>query len=256
MKDGFYTMNFKTTTKSHFGDITAGYHSIDSAHATPHTGIDFAVPTGTEIHAPLDGVVSAVRDYGHTNLGKSVFVQTPDGQQYAVGHLSEIDVTKGQEIHHGDLLGLSGNTGHSTGPHLHFGVYDTQGHPIDPGNVTFDAFSGQPELAQIPHHIGVTVPDSLVTMPKVPSTETGGWLQDHVGGVAGHLLQPMADALGHGVTVLFMASMQYLPLVLTVGGMCCFVLTMAHGKGKFYGWGIASWALSALIRVISHGFGI
>lgn len=264
MKDGFVTMNFKTTTPSHFGEVTAGFHSIDPAHATPHSGIDFAVPTGTEIHAPTDGIVSAVKDYGHNNLGKSVFVKMDDGQQYAVGHLSKIDVHTGDKIHHGDLLGLSGNTGNSTGPHLHFGLYDKAGHHIDPGNVSFEAFSGQPELVQnIPHH-GVTIPNNWVHHSDLATAAThhgvSTWYNDVADKVINSevhaIFAPIGEVMAEGLKMAALTSLEYLPLILTIGGMCCFIITMALGKGKFYGWGLASWAVSALVRVISHGFGI
>lgn len=259
MKDGFYTMNFRTTTPSHFGDVTAGFHSIDSVHKIPHSGIDFSCPVGTEIHAPIDGVVSAVKDYGHTNLGKAVFVKTDDGHSYTVGHLSEIKAHVGEKIHHGDLLGLSGNTGNSTGPHLHFGVYDSAGHAVNPGNVVFDAFQGQPEFAQIPGH-HVQIPHDMLQQHIDVATTHGGWfnhLSDKVvGAELNAIFAPMGHVIAEGLQIAAVTTLQYLPLILTIGGMSCFIITMALGKGKFYGWGLASWALSALVRVISHGFGI
>lgn len=124
-----------------FGKITAGYGSVDSVHQTPHTGIDFCVPQGTPLHAPVDGIISRIADYGNANLGKAVFVKTKDGSQYVLGHLSDIKVQVGQRIHHGDLLAMSGSSGRSTGPHLHFGVYDPSGLPVDPGKIDFSAFT-------------------------------------------------------------------------------------------------------------------
>ena len=69
-----------------------------------------------------------------------------DGKQYVVGHLSSVKVHIGDVVHKGDLLALSGNTGNSTAPHLHFGVFNTMGKFIDPCSlnhgymVTFNFF--------------------------------------------------------------------------------------------------------------------
>lgn len=114
------------------GEVTAKFGNIDSVHKTPHTGTDYYLPIGSEIHAPFAGVVSRVADYGlNKSLGKAVFVKFGN-KQYVVGHLSETKVHVGQIIHKGDLLALSGNTGNSTGPHMHFGAFDSLGHFIDP----------------------------------------------------------------------------------------------------------------------------
>lgn len=122
------------------GTISAGYGVVSKIHPNGHTGIDYAVPLHTPLHAPYDGIVTAVRDYGNHSLGKAVFVQKEDGTLYVLGHLSDIKVKIGQKIQHGDLLGLSGSTGRSTGPHLHYGEFGTNGMPIDPGYVPFDSF--------------------------------------------------------------------------------------------------------------------
>lgn len=126
------------------GTISAGYGVISTVHPTGHTGIDFAVPMKTAIYAPCDGIVSSIRDYGNSSLGKAVFIQKADGTQYVLGHLSKIKVKVGQVIHYGDLLCYSGNSGRSTGPHVHYGEFLANGVPIDPGNITFTAFQHHP----------------------------------------------------------------------------------------------------------------
>ena len=114
------------------GEVTAKFGSIDSVHQTPHSGTDYSCKMFTEIHAPFSGVVSRIADYGnHTGLGKSVFVRVGD-KQYVIGHLSSIKTHVGQIIHKGDLLALSGNTGNSTAPHMHFGAFNALGKVIDP----------------------------------------------------------------------------------------------------------------------------
>ena len=128
--------------------ISAGYGVVSKIHPTGHTGIDYAVPLGTPLHAPYDGIVTAVRDYGSSSLGKSVFVQKADGTLYTLGHLSDIKVKIGQKVAHGDLLAFSGSTGRSTGPHLHYGEFTSTGQPIDPGDLPFDAFTPYPGWTQ------------------------------------------------------------------------------------------------------------
>jgi murein DD-endopeptidase MepM/ murein hydrolase activator NlpD len=239
------------------GTITSGFGSLDEVHTSPHTGIDFAVPEGTELEAPLDGVVSMVKDYGDASLGKAVFVKMEDGQQYVLGHLSEIKVEIGDRLQAGDLIGLSGNTGLSTGPHLHFGVYDTNGLPTDPGNVMFEAFQGQPELVNLtPNNPDVSIPSDWLAANKAPDAETSSWVAEKLTDGAQFILEPIGDAFAQGIHFLFISALQYAPLVLTIGGMTLFMLTMASGKGKFYGYGLTCWGLSAIVRVISHGFGI
>ncbi|MGG2024196.1 M23 family metallopeptidase [Gottfriedia sp. S16(2024)] len=103
----------------------------------PHTGIDIAMPEGTELRSICEGVVQRVVDYGHNNIGKGVIIKGNDGNFYIYGHMSKIRVQKGTYVHDGSFIGLSGNTGHSTGPHLHFGIQAPNGHFIDPTS-TFD----------------------------------------------------------------------------------------------------------------------
>lgn len=132
--------NFKETLtpiRYKFGEVTATFGSTSTIHKTPHTGVDYSVPAGTLIHAPYEGIVSRVKDYGDINLGKAIFVKLNDGKMYVVGHLSEFKVKAGQIIHKGDLLGISGNTGRSTGAHLHFGVYDSLGNAINPSVLNY-----------------------------------------------------------------------------------------------------------------------
>lgn len=102
-----------------------------------HDGIDWAVPSGTEIHAVDDGVVARARE--NYDYGTTVVIEHNWGKSY-YGHLSVLRVKEGQSITKGDLIALSGNTGLSTGPHLHFGIKPsindaTNGYfgKIDPG---------------------------------------------------------------------------------------------------------------------------
>lgn len=91
-----------------------------------HAGIDFGVPIGTPIYAIADGVVvKAVNDQGHSKVSWGNYVKIRhDGENYTLyGHMSEVVVKEGQMVKQGQLIGYSGNSGRSTGPHLHFEFY-------------------------------------------------------------------------------------------------------------------------------------
>lgn len=95
-----------------------------------HPGYDLGVPLGTPVTAPLEGVV--VQAGWNGGYGYSVTVQIPDGRFVLVGHLSQVTVSVGQRVAPGTVLGRSGTTGASTGPHLHLEVRDRNGVPVDP----------------------------------------------------------------------------------------------------------------------------
>lgn len=94
-----------------------------------HKGIDWAVPTGTAVRASSGGtVVSAGWSSGY---GYCVTLRHPDGRQTRYGHLSKILVSAGQKVDQNQKIALSGNTGRSTGPHLHFEII-INGSQVDP----------------------------------------------------------------------------------------------------------------------------
>lgn len=96
-----------------------------------HNGIDFRAPVGTKVVAALGGTVVETGNTdaisGCMSYGKWVLIRHGNGLTTLYGHLSSISVTQGQTLATGQLIGYSGNTGYSTGPHLHFTVYATQG---------------------------------------------------------------------------------------------------------------------------------
>jgi len=119
IKDGKITTAYKKKGKM----WSKGYHS----------GIDMAVPVGTEVIAVADGKIESA------NWGKSYGIQAVQkvaGGWVIYAHLSELDVKSGQEVKKGQKIGKSGNTGNSSGPHLHFEMRDnirwSAGTDIDP----------------------------------------------------------------------------------------------------------------------------
>lgn len=94
-----------------------------------HKGIDWSVPVGTRVNAASDGtVVFAGTQNGY---GICVMIRHADGKETRYAHLSEITVSNGQSVKQGEQIALSGNTGRSTGPHLHFEII-LNGSQVDP----------------------------------------------------------------------------------------------------------------------------
>ena len=94
-----------------------------------HKGVDIVAPTGTPVRAPADGLVTAAgRMAGY---GEMIHLAHGFGMGTRYGHLSRLMVSPGQRVKRGDVIGLVGSTGHSTGPHLHYEVFRT-GVQVDP----------------------------------------------------------------------------------------------------------------------------
>ena len=83
-----------------------------------HHGVDIALQTGDPVHAAFGGTVRIASRMG--GYGNCVVVRHANGLETLYGHLSKINVTKGQKVVAGEVVGLGGSTGNSTGPHLHF----------------------------------------------------------------------------------------------------------------------------------------
>jgi len=96
-----------------------------------HSGIDIAVPTGTPVRAPADGVVILASDHPFTLEGNLLMVDHGMGLNSAFLHLSKIEVAVGDHVHQGEVIALSGASGRATGPHLHWSLM-WRGARIDP----------------------------------------------------------------------------------------------------------------------------
>ena len=94
-----------------------------------HPGIDIGSPMGTPVAAPAPGTVVAADVHG--GFGKHVMIDHGNGVRSLYGHLSAIDVKVGDRVEKGQVLGLVGSTGRSTGPHLHYELL-VHGSPVDP----------------------------------------------------------------------------------------------------------------------------
>ena len=100
-----------------------------------YNAIDIGTPVGTTLHAAASGVVIIARSSGwNGGYGSYIVISHYNGTQTVYGHLSHVFVNAGDTVTQGQVIGLTGNTGHSTGPHLHFevrGAYNFMGDPSE-----------------------------------------------------------------------------------------------------------------------------
>lgn len=103
-----------------------------------HKGMDFTAPIGTEIYATGDGVVEKVGWAG--GYGRTIMINHGYGYKTRYAHCSKYNCRKGQKVKRGDLIGFVGNTGQSSGPHLHYEVFKNN-RQINPVNFFFNDLS-------------------------------------------------------------------------------------------------------------------
>lgn len=142
-------MKFRLT--SEFGEL----HPVRNWQ--PHTGIDLAIPENSKLRSIGEGVIDKIFN-GEGSLGKGLSIKFEDGSRAIYGHMNDVTVKIGEKVNAGDFIGLSGNTGNSTGPHLHFGLKDANGNFVDPAPLAEKVanFSGdQVQLGVIPKLMGL-----------------------------------------------------------------------------------------------------
>jgi murein DD-endopeptidase MepM/ murein hydrolase activator NlpD len=110
---------------SEFGPRTSPW----TGRPEQHHGIDIGSPPGTPVRAPATGTVVAANTHGR--LGKHIAVDHGNGVTSLYGHLEAVDVKPGDRVAKGQVIGLVGSTGRSTGPHLHYELL-VDGKPVDP----------------------------------------------------------------------------------------------------------------------------
>ncbi|KQX45664.1 MULTISPECIES: M23 family metallopeptidase [unclassified Streptomyces] len=108
--------------------LSASYNQGGAMWAHKHSGQDFAVPTGTPVKAAAAGTVVKAGPNGGGDgpaYGNAIVVKHANGKYSQYAHLSKIKVKIGQKVGAGQQIALSGNTGNSSGPHLHFEIRTT-----------------------------------------------------------------------------------------------------------------------------------
>lgn len=136
--------------------VASGYgYRMDPVYHTPrfHAGMDFTAPVGTDVYATGNGQISFVgwkQGYGNT-----VIVSHGFGYTTLYAHLSKPLVREGQKVKRGDIIALVGNSGKSTGPHLHYEVR-LRDQPVDPRNFYFQDLSPEDydRMVQLSNNFG------------------------------------------------------------------------------------------------------
>jgi len=117
-----------------------------------HNGIDLRASSGTRLTSPAPGTVMGIGDTDvacpKASYGKWVLIQHDNGLTTLMAHFSLIKVTQGQHVGAGELIGYSGNTGYSTGPHLHISVFASDG--VSVGTLPSKSCSGRTFVMPLP----------------------------------------------------------------------------------------------------------
>lgn len=97
---------------------------------TFHDGVDIAIPTGTALYSPVEGTV--VRSFYSDSGGNMIVIKNSSGWEITFMHMDSRTVQAGDDVLKGQRVGYSGNTGNSTGPHLHLQIHDASGNSVNP----------------------------------------------------------------------------------------------------------------------------
>jgi len=112
------------------GPVSSRFSEPRTGHT--HNGTDIAVPVGTPVRTPWAGTAAGVYNDTQYGGGLTVIIKHANGWRTGYCHLSTQDVAQGAAVEAGQVIAHSGNTGHSTGPHLHFTLTNPQGQKVDP----------------------------------------------------------------------------------------------------------------------------
>lgn len=202
--------------------ISSEFGAIEQVRGNvPHTGIDVPLEIGTKLRSIVNGTVEKIYDMGTQNIGKGVVIRGDDGNLYTYGHLSKIMVKLHEKVHAGrDIIGLSGNSGHSTGAHLHFAIQHN-GQYVDPTPAVkaLEEVSGNESLL-------FRAWDGIINF-GTPSEETKHWVMNPIKQSVGGWLKDTAIDLGHWIFNNIPDIMGYGALLAAV----CIILGSMIGKG-------------------------
>ena len=129
-KKPFWAGGFAWPVTGRISGVFGSHRILNGVEKRPHSGIDVAAPKGTPIHAPADGVVTLAAPDMYFE-GGLVFIDHGQRLGSALMHMSRVDVTAGEEVKKGDVIGLVGATGRATGPHMHWSL-KWEGSIVDP----------------------------------------------------------------------------------------------------------------------------
>ena len=157
----------KVFITQYFGNTPFATANSQIYNGFGHDGVDFRASIGTPIKAALTGVVvgEANTDLvpGCYSFGRWIMIKHPDGLSTLYAHLSLSVVNIGDMVSTGQIIGYSGNTGYTTGPHLHFGVYATAGVSIQKFTTSKHCQGATVPLATLSAYL-----NPLSYLPKMP----------------------------------------------------------------------------------------
>lgn len=128
-RPGVFAWPIKLIKDGGVGHITQHQGEVSRLYkGKPHNGLDIGAPLGTPVYAAADGIVKEIGNndinyYRRYQYGKYILIKHENNLSTLYAHLSRQIISRGANVKKGDLIGYSGNTGYSTGSHLHFGVY-------------------------------------------------------------------------------------------------------------------------------------
>jgi hypothetical protein len=128
-----------------FGPTSEPLDSGWGGYAHFNKGIDFGVPANTPVRSVVSGTVISAGDSGD-GWGTSVKIKDAQGNTHNLGHLNGVQVSPGQTVLAGQLVGISGSTGASTGPHVSYDVWDSAGNYFDPSEFIAQAPGASPPM--------------------------------------------------------------------------------------------------------------
>ena len=142
---------------------------------SPHNGVDFATPVGTKVISTGDGVVLRVAT--HRYAGKYVVIKEFGAFSTRYLHLSKILVRKGQKVSRGQVIALSGNTGRSTGPHLHYELHIND-KPVNPITAKIPMLKSIPKTEMAVYQKHIKNLDDLMSGEAIVTAGGIDWLNE------------------------------------------------------------------------------
>ena len=113
-------------TNGYFIDPVPTGHRTQNLHGPGNRGIDIGASIGTPIYAAASGTVLIAKTGWSGGYGNMIILQHPNGTKTLYGHMSRLGTHTGDKVSQGEIIGYVGSTGHSTGPHVHFEVFNAK----------------------------------------------------------------------------------------------------------------------------------
>ena len=136
-----------------------------------HNGCDFSAPTGTPIYANSD--MKVVRsEYNNGGYGNMVVAQDAAGNKYTMAHMDQRNVAQGDTVPAGSIIGYTGNTGKSTGAHLHYEATDPSGKKIDPQSTNPNTGKPYTDSVGFEPGKGLNASSAVASKDKKPQSDT------------------------------------------------------------------------------------